>query len=98
MTAPSQPQPRPQPPGPQTAGPEAAGRSRQPDPLSLPPTFGVRTASEIFGVGKNKTYALIRQGKYPIPVIDIDGRYRCSRVDLLRRLGYPEDVILGQAS
>ena len=60
------------------------------DPETLPPTFPVLTASKILGIGKNKTYALIEAGEYPVRVLPIGGtRFRVSRVDLLAYLGYP---------
>jgi excisionase family DNA binding protein len=57
------------------------------DPESLPPVFPVRVASRILGVGKNQTYELISAGKYPVRVLNIGGRYRVSKADLLRYLG-----------
>lgn len=64
-----------------------------PDPAQLPPTFPVQVASRVLGIGRNRTYELIRAGAYPVRVIETDGgrfgaRYRVSRADLLRYLGY----------
>jgi hypothetical protein len=64
-----------------------------PDPQALPPTFPVQTASRILGIGRNRTYDLIKSGDYPVRVIESGGRYRVSRWDLLRYLGaIPDDT------
>jgi hypothetical protein len=59
------------------------------DPEALPPVFPVLTASKVLGIGKNQTYELIRAGRYPVRVMEISGRYRVSRYDLLAYLGAP---------
>lgn len=58
-----------------------------PDPQTLPPTFPVQTASRILGIGRNRTYELIKSDSYPVRVIESGGRYRVSRWDLLKYLG-----------
>ena len=75
------------------------GKERTCPPSTLAPPSTLRpcrphsrclTASKILGVGKNKTYALIEAGEYPVRVLPIGGtRFRVSRVDLLAYLGYP---------
>jgi excisionase family DNA binding protein len=62
-----------------------------PDPQALPQTFPVQTASRILGIGRNRTYELIKSGDYPVRVIDRGGRYRVSRWDLLKYLGAAPD-------
>ena len=72
---------------------EAAGSaevpSRVPDPEKLPPTFPVLTASRVIGIGRNQTYRMVKDGSYPVPVREINGRYRVSKYDVLRYLGVP---------
>ncbi|HEX9519655.1 MAG TPA: helix-turn-helix domain-containing protein [Streptosporangiaceae bacterium] len=67
-----------------------------PDPEALPPVFSVQTASRVLGIGKNQTYDLIKAGRYPVRVLEICGRYRVSRYDLLRFLG-AEPALSGEA-
>jgi hypothetical protein len=50
------------------------------DPETLPPTFPVQVASKILRIGRNRTYALIDAGEYPVRVLLIGGRYRVSKV------------------
>ena len=57
------------------------------DPEALPPTFPVQVASKILGIGRNRTYGLIKDGTYPVRVRESGGRYRVSKYDLLRHLG-----------
>jgi excisionase family DNA binding protein len=57
------------------------------DLSSLPPTLPVQQASKILGIGRNRTYELIKAGRYPVRVLDIGGRFRVSRHDLLTYLG-----------
>ncbi len=56
------------------------------DPATLPPTFPVQVASKILGIGRNRTYELISAGRYPVRVLDVGGRFRVSRYDLLEYL------------
>jgi excisionase family DNA binding protein len=64
-----------------------------PDPQALPPTFPVQTASRVLGIGRNRTYELIKAGDYPVRVIESGGRYRVSRRDLLKYFGAnPDDT------
>jgi hypothetical protein len=60
-----------------------------PDPEDLPPVFSVLVASKVLGIGKNQTYDLIRQERYPIRVLEINGRFRVSKYDLLAYLRVP---------
>ena len=62
-----------------------------PDPQALPPTFPVQIASRVLGIGRNRTYELIKSGDYPVRVIESGGRYRVSRWDLLKYLGASPD-------
>lgn len=57
------------------------------DPEQLPVVFPVWTASQILGIGKNKQYELIADGEYPVRILEIGGRFRVSRYDLLEYLG-----------
>lgn len=57
------------------------------EPEQLPAVFGVQTASRVLGIGKNSTYDLIRRGEYPVRVLDICGKLKVTRYDLLRYLG-----------
>ena len=57
------------------------------DAADLPPTFPIQTASKILGIGRNRTYELVKDGRYPVRVLDIGGRMRVSRWDLLAYLG-----------
>jgi len=59
------------------------------DPEKLPPTFPVLVASQAIGIGRNQTYRMIKDGTYPIPVLENNGRHRVSKYDLLRYLGAP---------
>jgi hypothetical protein len=55
----------------------------------LPAVLSVIAASQILGIGKNRAYSLISRGAYPVRVLNIDGRYKVSRYDLLTYLGAP---------
>ena len=59
---------------------------------ALPPVIPVLTASRILKIGKNETYKLIRSGKYPVRVLEIGGRFRVSKFDLLDFLHAPVGV------
>ncbi len=57
------------------------------DPKALPAVVPVQTASRVLGIGRNQTYDLIRADRYPVRVLEIAGRFRVSRYDLMRYLG-----------
>ncbi len=59
---------------------------RVPDPADLPAVIPVQTASRILGIGRNGTYQLIKAGRYPVRVLEIGGRFKVSRYDLLSYL------------
>lgn len=56
---------------------------------ALPAVISVIAASRILGIGKNQSYELIKQGRYPVRVLQLNGRYRVSKFDLLAFLGVP---------
>ena len=62
-------------------------KSPVPDPEQLPATFPVQVASRVLGIGRNRTYELIKAGTYPVRVRESGGRFRVSKYDLLRHLG-----------
>jgi Ribbon-helix-helix protein, copG family len=57
------------------------------DPEALPAVFPVQTASRVLGIGRNQTYELVKAGRYPVRVLEIGGRFKVSRYDLLAYLG-----------
>jgi hypothetical protein len=56
---------------------------------ALPAVISVIAASKILGIGKNQSYELIKYGRYPVRVLQLNGRYRISKFDLLAYLGVP---------
>ena len=56
---------------------------------ALPLVMPVLRASKVLGIGKNQTYDLIKRGAYPVRVLEINGRFRVSKCDLLAYLGVP---------
>jgi len=56
------------------------------DPETLPAVFPVAVASKVLGIGKNKQYELIKHSKYPVRVLEIGGRFKVSKYDLLEYL------------
>jgi excisionase family DNA binding protein len=61
-------------------------------PETLPATFSVLVASKVLGIGKNMTYRMIAHGEYPVRVLEIGGRFKVSRIDLLAYLGAGRQV------
>jgi hypothetical protein len=57
------------------------------DPYKLPPMFPVMVSSRVIGIGRNKTYELIKAGQYPVRVLEVGNRFKVSRYDLLEYLG-----------
>jgi hypothetical protein len=59
------------------------------DPYKLEPMIPVLTCSKILRIGKDFTYKMIKNGTYPVPVHEINGRFKVSKYDLLNYLGIP---------
>jgi predicted site-specific integrase-resolvase len=55
--------------------------------VDLPPTVPLQVASRILGIGRDHAYELVRSGKYPVRVLESNGRYKVSKFDLLAYLG-----------
>jgi hypothetical protein len=54
---------------------------------SWPVTLDVATTGRAWGVGRDRAYALARQGRFPVPVLRL-GRYlRVTRASVLETLG-----------
>ncbi|MDQ0962089.1 MULTISPECIES: DNA-binding protein [unclassified Streptomyces] len=62
------------------------------DLLELPPTTDVETGGRAFGMGRTKSYELVRAGKFPCKVIPAGRTYRVVTADLLRVLGIQENA------
>jgi hypothetical protein len=51
--------------------------------------LSIVAASKILGIGKNQAYAMIKESRYPVRVLNINGRHKVSKFDLLAYLGAP---------
>jgi hypothetical protein len=55
---------------------------------ALPVTFGLELAARAIGIGRDRAYALARDGTFPVRILPgRGGRYRISKADLLVYLG-----------
>jgi hypothetical protein len=61
----------------------------RPDPMELPPIFPVMTCSRVLGMGKDQTYRRIKEGSYPVRLLEENGKYKVSKYDLLAYLHAP---------
>jgi predicted DNA-binding transcriptional regulator AlpA len=69
-----------------------AGRRLSLDDLaSLPPTLDLLTAAQILGIGRTAAYALVRDGRWPTPVIRAGRLIRVPTAPLLQLLGLTRD-------
>lgn len=59
----------------------------QRDPRTLPMTLDIVTAGQFFGLGMDASYAAVKRGDFPCPVLRIGGRWRVTRAALLAALG-----------
>lgn len=53
--------------------------------LPVAPTFD--ETRRCLGMGRSNSYALLKAGEFPVPVLRIGRRFRCRRSDLLAYLG-----------
>lgn len=59
------------------------------DLLKMPPTINIETAGRAFGIGRRKSYELLRRGHFPCKVIKVGSQrvgYKAVTADLLRVL------------
>ena len=55
--------------------------------LALPVSVDILTAGRAFGLGRYKTYELVKRGKFPCRVLSVGPRYCVPRSALLEALG-----------
>jgi hypothetical protein len=57
--------------------------------LALPVSPRLMDAARAFGMGRNQAYRAARDGTFPIPVREENGRFRVSKFDVLAHLHMP---------
>lgn len=74
------------------AVPESGGSSvpSVEEVLALPVVVDVPTAGRCFGLGRDASYDLARQGELPVPVLRLGRALRVTRASLLAALGMTE--------
>ncbi|MFE6872584.1 DNA-binding protein [Kitasatospora sp. NPDC057692] len=55
--------------------------------MELPVTINVVTAARALGIGPNRAYELIKQGRFPVELIDLGGSVRVPTAPLKALLG-----------
>ena len=55
--------------------------------LSLPVSVDLTTAGRAFGIGRTKSFELVRQGRFPVKVISVGAKYRVTRSAIFEGLG-----------
>lgn len=53
------------------------------------PTVTLKVAGNALGIGESSTYAAVKNGTFPVPVIKIGGRYTVPTAPLRELLGLP---------
>lgn len=59
------------------------------DLTKLPPTLDLVAAARILGIGRTVAYELVREGRWPTPVIRAGRKIRVPSAPLLSLLGHP---------
>lgn len=54
---------------------------------SWPVTVDITTAGRAWGIGRDRAYALARQGRFPVPVLRLGRHLRVTRASVLDALG-----------
>ena len=55
--------------------------------LTLPVSFGIKTAARALGLSDHKAYEMAAAGEFPCQVLRLGQQYRVTRADLFRTLG-----------
>ena len=58
--------------------------------LALAASTDLRTAGRAFGIGSDASYAMAREGTFPVPVLRVGRQYRVTRASLIAALGLTE--------
>jgi excisionase family DNA binding protein len=61
--------------------------------MGLPATVNVSTAARALGIGRDKAYALIRDGRFPVRVLTLGDTVRVPTADLWKLLGVGEPAV-----
>ena len=56
------------------------------DLYDLPPTVPVVTAGAFWGLGRDVTRRLVQEGAFPIEVLVLGNRHRCTRAAMIQAL------------
>lgn len=60
-----------------------------------PATVDLPTAGRCFGAGRDLSYQLAREGRFPVPVLGVGRRLVVTRASLLAVLGIPDNSEAG---
>lgn len=55
--------------------------------LELPASVDLPTAGRAFGLGRTRTYELMRAGEFPVRVVRLGNKYRVPTAELRKALG-----------
>lgn len=55
--------------------------------LELPASVDLTTAGRAFGLGRTRTYELVKSGEFPVRVVKLGNKYRVPTAELLTALG-----------
>jgi hypothetical protein len=61
--------------------------------LSLPVSVDLTTAGRAFGIGRTKSFELVRQGRFPVKVISVGAKYRVTRSAIFEALGLDPAIV-----
>jgi predicted DNA-binding transcriptional regulator AlpA len=67
--------------------PDVQGAMTLEELLELPATVNVTTAGRALGIGRDKAYALVRQGEFPVRTLPLGSTVRVPTAELRRLLG-----------
>lgn len=59
------------------------------DPTKLGPMLDLPTAAALLGIGRTISYTLVREGRFPVPVVRVGKLIRIPTAPLLELLGIP---------
>lgn len=63
------------------------------DPRELPYTVDIPTAGHYLGIGRDVSYRLAREGRFPLPVLRVGRRLRITRASLLTALDVADPAV-----
>lgn len=71
----------------------STGAGKKDERMSETPTISIESAGRLLGVSRGTAYQLVREQRFPVPVLRVGHKLRVPRAPLMRLLGVEAEQI-----